>query len=122
MPLSKSPLRRFFEQKRPQDGNRRTPNVAIFFYHKGAYLPTGGPIMRMIVDMADESKILASLDTGIDQRPGGPHSTDFMDLFHSGLYVEMPMPAKGTKWPRAEDNVVYRIPQVAATSAKTDDL
>jgi acyl-homoserine lactone acylase PvdQ len=85
----------------PQAGTRRTPNVAIFFYHKGNYRPMAGPIIRMIADMADDSKILAILDTGTEMRAGSPFIDDQMKLFHSGKYVEMPTPYNLAKWPSA---------------------
>jgi hypothetical protein len=50
-----------------------TPNVAIFFYHKGVYSPIAGPIIRLIADMKDEKKVLSILDTGMEQRPGHAH-------------------------------------------------
>ena len=85
----------------PQAGSRRTPNVALFFYHKGNYRPMAGPIIRMISDMADDQKILAILDTGTEMRAGSPHIDDQMKLFHAGQYVEMPTPYNLARWPSA---------------------
>lgn len=65
--------------------------------------------MRMIVDMADDYKILTTVDTGIEQRPGSPHEADMIDLFHSGRYLEVPTPVKGSKWPRSESQRVLTI-------------
>jgi hypothetical protein len=99
MPFGKTPIRKLFEETRSMEGSRHTPNVAIYFYHKSPYSPKFGPIIRLIADMANEQSILASLDTGIEQRPGSKHRTDFMELFHRGDYVEMPTTREGSKWP-----------------------
>lgn len=80
-------------------GSRRTPNVAIYFFHKSPYSPRFGPIIRMIADMAEQTGMLASLDTGIEQRAGSPYRADMMDLFHKGEYVTMHTPWKGSDWP-----------------------
>lgn len=71
-------------------GNRRTPCVAIYFYHKDPYEPKYGPIMRLISDLADTTKIVGAMDTGTEQRPLGAYRTDFMDLFHDGGFIDMP--------------------------------
>ncbi len=98
--MSKTPLRPFFEEVRPQEGTRRTLNVAIFFYHKGLYLPIAGPIMRLITDMKDDDKVLSILDTGQVMRKGSPYVSSMMDMFHNGEYIQMPTPKKGSKWPQ----------------------
>ena len=68
--------------------------------------------MRIIADMADDHRILTALDTGIEQRPGNAHQTDMMDSFHSGLFMEMPTPNHGTKWPKSQESIVLSIPRV----------
>jgi acyl-homoserine lactone acylase PvdQ len=107
VPFSKTPLKPFFERQMPQAGTRRTPNVAIFFYHKGNYRPLAGPIIRMIADMSDDKNILAVLDTGTEMRAFSPYIDDQMQLFHSGKYVTMPTPFNTDKWPSAhnQDNL-----------------
>ena len=87
MPFGKSPLKKIFEETRLQPGNRRTPNVATYFYHKTPYQPKFSTIFRMIIDMAEEKLVMASLDTGIEQRPFKGHHNDMMDMFHAGLYI-----------------------------------
>lgn len=79
VPLSKSPFKKLFEEKRPMAGSRRTPNVAVYFFHKSPYSPKFGPIIRLIADMGNDQAVLAALDTGIVQRIGSPHMTDLMD-------------------------------------------
>ncbi len=59
--------------------------------------------------MADDKKMLAHVDTGIEQRAGGPHETDMMEMFHSGKYLEIPTSALGSKWPRSENQKVVSI-------------
>ena len=86
----------------PQVGNRRTPNVATYFYHKSPYQPKAGAIFRIIADMGDEARVIASFDTGIEQRPFKGHHNDMMDMFHAGLYIEMHTPVQGSKWPSNE--------------------
>ena len=103
VPFSKTPLKPLFERQMPQAGNRRTPNVAISFYHKGPYRPQAGPIIRLIADMSDENNILAVLDTGTEMRALSPYIDDQMQLFHSGEYVTMPTPFNKATWP-TEDN------------------
>ena len=102
MPFGKSFLKKIFEETKLQPGNRRTPNVAIYFFHKTPYQPKFGPIIRMIVDMGDDTRILAAGDTGIEQRPFKGHHNDMMDMFHAGLYIDMHTPVQGSKWPSNE--------------------
>ena len=103
-PFSKSPLRFFFEETRsiavtllfsPSQGNRRTPNIAVFFYHKSPYIVKFGPVIRMISSLADSDKYWGAQDTGLEQRAMSKHRTDFMDAFHNGVYMEMPLGIRG---------------------------
>jgi hypothetical protein len=113
VPFGKTPLKKLFEEKRPMEGNRRTPNVAIYFFHKSPYSPKFGAIIRMIADMGNNKSMLASMDTGIEQRAGSSHRADFMDLFHKGEYVNMPTTSKGSDWPKQEKTPIISIsPQV----------
>jgi hypothetical protein len=73
IPLSKSPFKFLYETVRPMAGSRRTPNVAIYFFHKTPYSPRFGPVIRMISDLADDNKIYAALDSGTEQRYGSKH-------------------------------------------------
>ena len=41
--------------------------------------------------MGVEDKIWGSMDTGTEQRAMGKHRIDFMELFHRGEYVEIPL-------------------------------
>ena len=100
-------------------GNRRTPNVAVYFYHKEPYSPKGGPIIRMIADMGDDLRILAALDTGNEQRPGNPHQNDLMDLFHSGLYIELASPVNGSKWPKGDKEKIMHINAIKSDGTTT---
>ena len=65
-PLSKSPLRIFFEEIRTIEGSRRTVSIACFFFHKDPYNVKFGPIIRIIHDMGDEEKVWGSMDTGTE--------------------------------------------------------
>lgn len=109
VPLSKTPFKKLYETIRPMAGNRRTPNVAIYFFHKTPYSPRFGPIIRLIADMNDQAKVYAALDTGIEQRFGSDHQTDMMDLFHKGEYVTMPTTVPGSEWPKGEEAKVLTI-------------
>ena len=71
------------------EGNRHTPNVAIYFFHKTPYSPRFGPIIRLIADMNEPKEIFAAMDTGIEQRYGSQHQTDMMAPFHKGEYIKM---------------------------------
>ncbi len=50
-----------------------------------------GPVIRFISDFAVTDKYLGAHDTGIEQRSMGEHRIDFMELFHKGEYMEMPL-------------------------------
>ena len=63
----------------------------MFFYHKTPYIVKFGPVIRMISSLADSEKYWGAQDTGIEQRAMSKHRTDFMDAFHEGAYMEMPL-------------------------------
>lgn len=63
----------------------------MFFYHKEPYSVKFGPILRMINDMGDTTKFWGSMDTGVEQVAFSPHRADFMELFHQGGVMEIPL-------------------------------
>ena len=122
MPFAKTPLRKLFEERRPMEGSRHTPNVAIYFYHKSPYSPRFGAILRVIADMGNDHSVLACLDTGNEQRAGLKNRADFMDLFHRGDYVEMPTVKNGSQWPTESQKPLLRISPVADKAAHNDEF
>ena len=64
--------------------------MAMYPYHKDPFNVQFGPIMRMICDLGDDTKIVGAMDTGVEQRAMGPHRVDFMQLFTNGKYIDMP--------------------------------
>ena len=77
--------------------------------------------MRMIIDMADNTRMLSGMDTGIEQRAGGPHVSDLMELFHKGIYVDMPAPVKGSKWPKGDENIVISVKKPKSASTEVEE-
>jgi hypothetical protein len=58
-------LRLFFEEVRPYPGNRRTSNVALWFYHREQFVPKFGAVIRMIADLNNSDYMYGAVDTGL---------------------------------------------------------
>lgn len=99
-------------------GNRHTPNVAIYFFHKTPYSPRFGPVIRMISDMSEPGFVYAALDTGLEQRYGSAHQTDLMDPFHNGEYLEIYTTEPEGKWPKGEVNKLFEVSAAANKGEK----
>ena len=67
--FSETPMRSQFEEVRSHDGNGRTPQMHMWFYHQEGelYQAHSGQIFRMIQDMSDQEFALYAQDVEIDQ-------------------------------------------------------
>lgn len=102
-------------------GNRHTPNVAIYFFHKTPYSPRAGPVIRMISDLSEPNFVYAALDTGLEQRYGSPHMTDLIDPFHSGEYLQIHTTESGSQWPKGDGSKVFEIFGASKKAAATNE-
>lgn len=65
--------------------------MALYFFHKSPYEPKFCPIIRIISDFGNTDTMLGAMDTGVEQRAFSEHRVDFMDYFHDGRYLEIPL-------------------------------
>lgn len=72
----------------PHPGSRDTVMAAFYFYSNEGYRTFVGPVMRLVIDMADISDARIALDTGESGLPFTEHYKDLNPLWREGKGIK----------------------------------